>query len=406
MIQTGVLKASLRVGIAAVALCLLSCQSSSALPAVQRELEEANTTFSFNLLKQLVKEQPKANVFISPYSASTALQMVGTGAAGSTLTEMQKALDTTDLTEAAVEQGNKDLVAIINAKNTNFILTTANAIWYMKGMPIVPAFLENNQKYFGATVDGLNLSAPSTIPLINNWASEETAGKITNIVSSIPADARMILANAVYFLGSWESPFDTNLTADRSFYLQGGGQSTIPMMQQTGPFPYCETNGYQAIELPYKGGDLAMYVFLPGPNSTLGDLLSTMNAESWQQAINNDFMFDKGTIILPKFHISYANSLIPALEALGMKTAFTWEANFSKMSSLKPLYIGAVQQQAVVDVDELGTEAAAVTTITVVTTVAPYYPNPFQMIVNRPFLFFIVDRPSSTILFSGAVYNP
>ena len=149
-----------------------------------------------------------------------------------------------------------------------------------------------------------------------------------------------------------------------------------------------------------------MYVFLPGPDSTLGDLLSTMNVESWQQAINNDFMFNQGTIILPKFHISYANSLIPALEALGMKTAFTWEANFSKMSSLKPLYIGAVQQQAVVDVDELGTEAAAVTTITVVTTVAPYFPNPFQMVVNRPFLFFIVDKLSSTILFSGAVYNP
>lgn len=395
-----------RVGLATALLSLLSCLSSSALPAVQSELSAANTAFAFNLLKELVKEQPTSNIFVSPYSASTVLQMVGTGAAGSTLTEMQEALSTTNLTEPGVEQGNKDIAAIINAPNTNFDLTAANAIWYQKGMPVMPAFLENNQKYFGATVDGVNLSAPSTIPLINNWASEETHCKITKIVSDIPPDVRMILANAVYFLGSWVSPFDTNLTTERSFYLNGGGQDTVPMMQQTGVFPYCETNGYQAIALPYKGGDLEMFVFLPSDGSSLGDLLSTMNAESWQQAISHDFLMNKGMIVLPKFNLTYSANLIPPLEALGMRTAFTREANFSKISSEKPLYIGGVQQQAMVDVDELGTEAAAVTTVTVISTAVEFYPNPFQMIVNRPFLFFIEDQQTATILFSGVVLDP
>jgi serpin B len=331
---------------------------------------------------------------------------VGTGAAGTTLKEMQEALGTTDLTEAAVEQGNMDIAAVINAPDTNFDLTTANAIWYLEGMPVVPAFLANNKNYFGATVKGLNFSEPSSANIINSWASQETHGKITKIVASIPSDVRMILANAVYFLGSWQTPFDTNLTQNRSFNLNGGGVSIVPMMQQTGPFIYCATNGYQAVRLPYKGGDLSMYVFLPGPDSSLVDLLSTMNAESWQQTLNNDFGPDQGTVVLPKFNLTYSASLIPALKALGMKTAFTTGANFSKISPEKPLYIGAVEQQALVDVDELGTEAAAVTTITVVTTVVPYFPNPFQMVVNRPFLFFIEDQQTATILFAGAVYNP
>jgi serpin B len=394
-----------RVGLAAAVLCVGTCQSSTAVPAVQKELALANTGFAFNLLKQLNKEQPRANIFISPYSASTVLQMVGTGAAGTTLTEMEKALGTSSLTEAAVEQGNEDIAAYINAKNTNFILTTANSIWYLQGMPPVPAFIDNDEKYFGATVKGLNFAAPSAVALINNWASTETHGKITKIIATIPPDMRMILANAVYFLGSWQNPFDTNLTASRSFYPDGGGQSTIPMMQQTRQFIYSETSDYQAVELPYKGGDLAMYVFLPSPNSSLEQLLSAMNAQTWQETINNDFGIDEGTLTLPKFNLTYDTSLIPALQALGMRTAFTTEANFSKISSER-LYIGMVKQQAMVEVNELGTEAAAVTTVGLLPTVVPYFPNPFQMVVNRPFLFFIEDQQTATILFSGAIFNP
>jgi serpin B len=356
-------------------------------------------------LQQLAAEQPGSNIFISPYSASTALQMVSTGAAGTTETEMQQALCATNLKPIVLAEGNRNLGAIINARNTNFILSTANAIWYRKGTPIVPAFIAINRAYFRACVEGLNFNEPSAVDVINAWASAETHGKIDQILQGpIPATVRLFLNNAVYFLGNWENPFDTNLTTDEAFNLSGGGQTTVPMMHRTGLFGYYAGENYQALRLPYKGNKLAMYVFLPGPDSSVEDLLNAMNGAWWQQAMNAGFIEQQGAIALPKFNLSFAASLVPALQALGMETAFTPDADFAKISR-EPLYISDVKQQAVVEVNEKGSEAAAVTTITIGIEADPGGPF-FQMIVDRPFLFFIEDEQAGTILFNGAVFDP
>jgi len=377
---------------------------SHAAPVDQAKLALANSDFAFTLLTQLAAEEPGSNIFISPYSASMALQMVATGAEGATLAQMNDALCTTNLQESVVESGAKEIAAIVNARNTNFVLITANAVWYRAGLPIFQNFITANRDYFGATVEGLDFDEPSAVNLINEWASEETHGKIDKIINGpIPADVEMFLANAVYFLGSWQSPFSPSLTVGRIFTLDGGGQKTVPMMQQTAFFGYAATSSYQAVRLPYKGGDLAMYVFLPNAGSSVETVLSSLNGESWQQ-VTNGLKPENGNLSLPKFNSTYSASLVPPLEAMGMKTAFTPGANFSKISSLKPLYIGAVEQQALVEVNEAGTVAAAVTTITVVTTAMPMLQ--FQMAVNHPFLFFIEDEQAGTILFSGIVYDP
>jgi serpin B len=389
----------------ATLLCFPGYQSHAAVNTSQQELASANADFAFNLLQQLATAQPGTNIFISPYSVSTVLQMVATGAEGTTRTEMQQMLGTIAMQPGALNEANRAIGAIIDSRNTNFVLTTANAVWYRSGMRIEPSFIEGDEQYFGARVEGLNFNNAASVDIINAWASEETHGKIDHIVSPpIDPSVRMFLANAVYFLGNWESPFDTNNTMGRVFYLSGGGQETIPMMEQTAMFGCCQGNGYQAVRLAYKGGDLAMYVFLPSPGSSVQELLALMNGAWWQQAIQVDFAQQRGTVVLPKFNLNYAVDLVPPLEALGMTTAFTPNADFAKISR-QPLSISAVKQQAVVEVNEKGTEAAAVTTVTVVATFAPAPPT-FQMIVDRPFLFFIQDQQAGTTLFMGAVFNP
>jgi serpin B len=332
--------------------------NSHAIPADQAKLALANSDFGFNLLTRLAAGEPGSNIFISPYSASTALQMVATGAEGATLTQMNTALCTSNLQESVIESGAKEIAAIVNARNTNFVLTTANAVWYREGLPIFQNFITANRNYFGAKVEGLDFDEPSAVNLINEWASEETHGKIEKIINGpVPPEVDMFLANAVYFLGSWQYPFSPSLTVGRVFSLKGGEQKTVPMMQQTAFFRYAATSSYQAVRLPYKGGDLAMYVLLPNAGSSVETLLSTLNGETWQQ-VTNGMRPENGNLSLPKLNITYSASLIPALEAMGMRTAFTPGANFSKISSLKPLYIGAVEQQALVEVNEAGTVAA------------------------------------------------
>jgi serine protease inhibitor len=391
----------------AALLCCLSFQTQAAPLPDRGELASANSGFAFDLLKTLVTEQRGSNIFISPYSASTALQMVGSGAEGITSKEIQQTLGTIQMPPRALYEANKEISEIINAKNTNFSLTTANAIWYLSGFHIDPAFLRGNEDYFGAKVEGLDFSLPSAADTINAWASEETQGKIDQIVTS-PLDPalRVLLANAVYFHGAWEYQFDTNYTTNREFYLAGGGQELAPMMQQATNFYYCATNGYQAVQLPYQGSNLAMYVFLPDSGSSLVDLLGATSGDWWQKEVKEEFSEQSGTVILPKFNLNYAVDLNDPLQTLGIVTAFTDEADFSKISNV-PLHISDVKQKAIVEVDEQGTVAAAVTTISVIATAIPVgYVPPFQMIVNRPFLFVIEDQTAATIMFMGVVYNP
>jgi serpin B len=383
-------------------LCFGGLESRGA--TATNELVSANCGFAFNLLQQLVTNQPGSNIFISPYSASTVLQMVSVGAGGTTRTQMEQALDTTDLSIASLNEANQEISAIINRKNTNFVLTSANAFWYQEGFPIKSAFIHDNEEYFGARVGGVNFGEATSADIINDWASNVTRAKIDKVVSfPFPPNTRLLLANAVYFLGNWQTPFDTNNTADQAFYLSGGGQTTIPMMQQLGEFSYYKGSNYQAVRLPYKGGDLAMYVFLPDTDSSVEELLATMSGAWWQQAISSNFVPQWGTVGLPRFNLNYAANLKAPLQALGMEIAFAPGADFSNISR-EPLYIEAVQQQAVVEVNEKGTEAAAVTTVTIVGT-AIVTPQ-FQMIADRPFLFFIEDEQTGMILFTGAVFNP
>ena len=375
-------------------------------------LAAANNTFAFKLLQQLTTEQPGANIFISPYSAATALQMAANGAAGQTKTEMQRVLETAGISASGLNAASKTAADWLNPKDTNLILTTANALWYRPSAHIKPEFLTANQRFFSATIKALDFgNVPVAEAEINQWASDQTHGRITGIAKGMidPIYTDLVLANAIYFKGRWLDPFDKKLTKERPFHPVSGAAKNLPMMEMSKKFTYRQGSGYQAVRLPYLGGDLAMYVFLPAAGSSPARLLQIMNGDKWRRVTMPGFSERDGLVVLPKFKLENSYDLIPTLTALGMKTVFENLKmqplpDFSNMFA-EQHHISAVRQKTFVEVAEEGTEAAAVTTMAnnLDSAMPKNPPPPFEMIMDRPFLFAIVDAHSQMILFMGVV---
>jgi serine protease inhibitor len=390
---------------------VVGVQTLLAVDDVVPKLAAANNTFTFKLLKQLVAENQSGNVFVSPYSAATALQMAANGAAGQTKTEMQQVLETSAFSSAELNAASKAAADLLNSNDTNIVLTTANALWYRQGAAVKPGFLEANRNYFSSTIKALDFGNVAAAEAeINQWASDQTHGRISGIADGMidPIYTDLILANAIYFKGKWFDPFDPKLTKERPFHPVAGAAKNLPMMEMSKKFTYRKGSGYQAVRLPYMGYDLAMYVFLPDPGSTPAKLLQIMNGDNWRRVTVPGFSDRDGLVVLPKFKLETTMELNPPLKALGMKTAFNNQkskpdADFSNMFS-DPHHISEVRQKAFVEVNEEGTEAAAVTGLmNIAAGIEMDPPKPFEMIVDRPFLFAIVDGRSEMILFLGVV---
>jgi len=381
------------------------CHAAAAF--ADQPLATSYNGFAFKLLNQLVKEQPSTNISISPYSVATALQVVENGAAGKTKTEMQQILGTNGLLSADVNAANKEIAQSLMNGNANVTLIIANAIWYRSGVPVKPAFIAATKQFYDAEVSALNFADPHSVDVINEWASDKTQGKIRRMADGMidPTDTRLFLADAVYFKGKWTSPFAVKETKNRPFYLRGGGQKMIPMMTQTRTLAYRQGSGYQAVRLPYVGENLAMYVFLPDSGSSPENILGTLSGDTWQRDIKPGFRSTEGTIVLPKFMIEYSVELKRPLQSLGMKAAF--DPSTADLSGIGAgLFISAARQKTFVEVNEEGTEAAAVTGVGVSLTALKRPATPFQMIVDRPFLFMIEDRRTRTVLFVGVLLDP
>jgi serine protease inhibitor len=392
-------------GVITAGMCVLAFGALAASEADQQKLAAADAGFAFKLLKEISKEQPGSNIFISPYSASAALQMVCNGARGQTRLEMQRVLGTTALPPELVNGANRGFDKSLNGRGTNIVLNAANAIWCQKGTSIKPEFISCNQKYFGATVGTLDFGDPGSVGVINTWASEKTHGRIKGIADGlVDSLTKLFLANAVYFKGKWEEPFEVKDTKVRPFHLRGGHQKPLPMMEQARRFTYRQGSGYQAVRLPYEGWSLGMYIFLADTGSSPEKLLSIMTGDTWQRVTKPGFSERQGTLVLPRFRLEYGVEMKRPLMSLGMKSAFD-KADLSGISE-RPLFISAVGQRTFVEVNEEGTEAAAVTGVDVAGAIQMRPPKPFQMIVDRPFLFLIADEQTGVILLMGVVFDP
>ena len=385
-------------------ICLAAWGALAQAPADPAKLAAANTGFAFDLLKQVVGEQSNANVFISPFSVSTVLQMVANGAAGDTRAEMLRVLKTAGLSTESLDAACQALNQSLSAQ-TNVILNLANAVWFQDGVQIKPGFVDINRRCFQARLASVDFKNPTSAKTINDWADHSTHGRIKEVVQW-PFDplTRLVLANAIYFKGKWERPFERKDTKPRAFYPAPGQSRQVPMMWQRGEFSYQKGDGFQAVRLPYAGGRLQMILCLPDTNSSPVKLLAGLGADTWRNGILPGFRDQQGTLAFPRFKLDYDVTLNDPLKALGMRHIFE-DADFSAMTDEK-LFVSQVKQKSFVEVNEEGTEAAAVTTVTMESAVFMKPPKPFEMIVDRPFLFVIEDSETRSILFMGIVHDP
>lgn len=367
-------------------------------------LAAADNEFGFNLFSQLVRQDRDKNVFFSPLSVAFALAMTYNGAAGETKQAMERVLNLNGMNHAELNDASAALMKALKSTDPQIQLAIANSLWARQGIKFNEAFLARNSKFFGAQVSTLNFASPDAKDTINAWVSRNTAGKIPAIIDRIESRELMILVNAIYFKGRWQKTFDKTRTKPEPFHLTSGSQTTVPLMSQSGDYPYLRGANFQAISLPYGNGGTSLYLFLPDEKSSLDDLLRDLSLANWQQWLKN-FHRTPGDIKIPRFKLEYGRSLNEPLKALGMGVAFDpGRADFSGIRAERDLAISDVEHKAMVDVNEEGTEAAAATSVGMTAAAMPM--QRFTFIADRPFLMLICDRDSGAILFMGKVVDP
>ena len=377
---------------------------SSAQKAVNLQLVRANTRFGLKLFQQLQAQTPEENIFVSPSSVSLVLAMLYNGASGSTQTAMAQALQLNGLDVTELNQANRDLRDGLASADPEVTLSIANSLWAREGVDFEANFLQSNQQFYQAQMSVLDFANPAAANQINGWVQENTQGKIAQIVDRLqPADV-MYLINAIYFKGNWQTRFDPSQTVVQPFQLANGSSKSVPLMTRTGQFKYLETEEVQGVSLPYGNGRWSMYFLLPKPQHALSDLTQTLTPEQWESWMQ-EVQTRPGMIQIPRFEIEYETDLRQPLTGLGMGAAFDPnQADFSRLSSAST-YVSQAKHKTFVEVNEAGTEAAAVTSIGIsVTSIRPE--EPFRFVVDRPFLCAIRDNQTGTILFLGAILDP
>jgi serpin B len=351
--------------------------------------------FGISLLEHL---DPDGNLVVAPAGAWLALAMAAAGGRGTTAEQMAAALG--DGGAAAAGGLLRELVA--RARPGEVRLDVANALWADRSLALRPAFLALVEREFAGflrTAD-FRRDPDAGRRAVNEWVAERTGGRITDLLGpgAIRPETRLVLANAVYLKALWEEAFAVPATAPAPFHAPGGDVS-VPFMRRTASFGHARLDGWQAVELPYKGRALAMVVLLPDPGASWPDAatLATLGAGTLPRR--------EVALALPRFRLRSSVELGPALVAMGMEDAFGGgRADFSGLAEERVCIDRAVHE-AVVEVDEQGTEAAAATAV--VMRVVSFRPDePVVVEVDRPFLFLVVDRPTGAVLFLGRVEQP
>jgi serine protease inhibitor len=375
--------------------------------AVDSRLVSANTRFGFKLFAEVAKQSAGKNVLISPASVGLALAMTYNGAEGETKQAMASALDAQGMTLDELNSAYAQLKAGLDSPDPKVQLSIANSLWAKKGITFKPEFIQRDKQFYGAEVTTLDFSDPSAAATINSWVADKTKGKIDKIVDRIDPQSILFLINAIYFKGKWAAEFDKAKTKEDVFTTADGGQKRHPMMHQSGKYRYYEGKDFQAVSLPYGAGQVSMYIFLPPKGTSLVEFQKNLTAANWE-AWMKEFAETKGDIALPRFKVEYEVGLNDALKALGMGVAFDpGRANFSGMvQASQNAFISQVKHKTFAEVNEEGTEAAAVTSVEMRATSVMRPPKTFQMVVDHPFFCAIRDNKTGTVLFMGSIADP
>ncbi len=370
-------------------------------------LIEAENKFGFELFQHVYSAETEfENIMISPLSISIALAMTYNGARGDTKTAMEKTLKVYGLTPNDINESYLTLIRSLKSVDPKVLLEIANAIFYRDDFEVENEFIATNEYFYDAAVSALDFNAEQqALEIINGWVKEKTHDKIESILDQITRDHVMFLLNAIYFKGIWQKEFNDKNTEELPFFPADGMAIKTETMQRTDTLPYSSNELFSAVQLNYGKGNYNMFVFLPHSGKDLNEIIEELNQETWQTWMNSFKETQNVDIKLPKFKYEYEIMLNDVLTDMGMGIAFTGSADFTGINRHGGLLIDYVKHKSFIEVNEEGTEAAAVTVVAIERTSAGG-PQKVQFIVNRPFLYAITERSTGAVLFMGTVKNP
>jgi serpin B len=333
-----------------------------------------------------------------------ALGMTLNGANGATRDSMARTLEFAGLTQQDINTSYKSLITLLKGIDPKVIFQIANSIWYRPDLRVEQAFKDVNKEYFNAEINSIDFGSASAPATINGWVDRNTNGKIKEIVPDpIPRDMVMYLSNAIYFKGTWTYKFDPAYTRDDVFTLPSGSTVPCKMMSMKSTLKYAENDQCQVLDLPYGDAGFSMTIVLPKKGTSIDDFAGKLTQQQWNLWMAG-LAKKEGDVYLPKFKLEYSKKLNDVLKAMGMTLAFTpGLADFTKIDTRGGLFISEVQHKTFVQVDEEGTEAAAVTSVGVGRTSIG---DNFVMRIDRPFIFVIRENNTGTILFMGKIVQP
>ncbi|MDX2106866.1 MAG: serpin family protein [Candidatus Melainabacteria bacterium] len=364
--------------------------------------------FDFVLYKSLASAKAKENLLYSPYSVSSALTMTYTGANGETKEAMAQVLNLDSKHDEKTKQSARETIDSLQKLDNGTVLEIANTLFANKNIVFSKPFLSDNEKYFYAGTNVTDFSSPDAVNEINDWVKNKTHNRISKILDRVSGDAILYLINAIYFKGSWQNQFKREETKKEKFHGADGKEIDAMMMSMNRNYSYAENQDFQAIYLPYKDNRLGMFVFLPLKGKTLDDFEKKLDLKTFEK--NCSLLASRpGTFKMPRFKIEDDMKLKDNLSKLGMEEAFDkTKADFTLMTNEQErVFINDVIHKTFMDVNEEGTEAAAVTAVEMCMTSARMEPQtPFTMTCDRPFFVALQDMQTKKILFMGHINKP
>jgi serine protease inhibitor len=373
----------------------------------QKEVVEAANEFAFDLFVPVITEKKGSeNIMISPFSITSALSMTLNGAAGETFEAMRSALRYDGKTIEEINETYLKLMEEMVPVDERVVMEIANSVWVEKKLTVKQPFIDALKTWYLSEAKDIDVTNPGAVDEVNRWIEEKTHDKIQHMLDNLDSDLAMMLINAVYFNGKWRHRFNKDDTQDKPFYITPDTPVEVPMMYQEENYAVIWTDKATLVELPYGQGNYSMVVMLPDEGVSLEEAALTINPEDWSEWMGR---LSNGTVkvelSMPRFKYEYKRLLNDDLINLGMGVAFNpFNADFSNISD-QDLYISFVLHQTFIETNEEGTEAAAATVVAInVTSAEP--PQATVININRPFLYFIRETTTGTIVFMGQVVNP
>lgn len=362
----------------------------------------ANNDFAFSLYRKVIAGNDSSSVF-SPLSVTYALGMVAEGAEGQTLDEIRTVLGfgedaqaITDFCQTMMENAPlADQTVRLNIANSFYLNS-------LRGYTLKDAYTNRLKTCYKADIETLDFSLQASADHINGWCSRQTDGMIPKVLEKLDGSAVSYLLNALYFKAYWNVPFDKEETGDRDFTQDGGSKVTVPFMHRNGEMDYSEITGVlSCVSLPYGNGSYRMHILLPDTGRTTDDVLAWLKQENWD-FLKSHLHGESVDLLMPRFTVEFdAKDLVNPLESLGIQGAFGIGGSLTGICNDAELYVGLMFQKAKIEVNETGSEGAAVTVVGTYATAVDDAPRTIPFHADRPFIYLITEESTGAVFFIG-----